>query len=159
MISIKLLNDNDILDVQKMIAKTVNICFPPYYPKVSVDYVTESLNYEGIKNRSKFTHFYVVKDDNKVIGCGAIGPYWDSKTESSLFNIFVDPDYQRQGIGTLIIKTLENDEFFKNANRIEVPAAFSAIPFYKKFGYTHKNNQLIYDDGNIKLEKYNKKDK
>lgn len=155
MFNIELLKENDISSVQKLIEKTVKISFPPYYPDISIKYVIESLNYEGIKKIAEFTHFYVVKNNDKIIGCGAIGPYCDSKTESSLFNIFVDPDYQHQGIGTLIMNTLENDEYYIRANRIEIPASMLAIPFYKKFGYKHKNNELIYEDGHFKLEKFN----
>ena len=160
MFKIELLKEDEIPAVQKLIEKTVKISFPPYYPSVSIDYVIKSFDFEGIKERAKFTHFYVVKDNEKIIGCGAIGPYWDRETESSLFNIFVDPDYQRQGVGTLIMNTLENDEYFLRAIRIEIPASMLAIPFYKKFGYNHKNNELIYEDGHFKLEKFNnKKDK
>ena len=53
------------------------------------------------------------------------------------------------------MNTLENDEYYIRANRIEIPASMLAIPFYKKFGYKHKNNELIYEDGHFKLEKFN----
>ncbi len=159
MLKIELLKENEIPAVIKLIKKTAKISFPAYYPNSSIEYVINGFDYEKIKKRAELTHFYVVKDDDKVIGCGAIGPYYDSETESSLFNIFVDPDYQHQGVGSLIMNTLENDEYFIRANRIEIPASFVAVPFYKKFGYNHKNNELIYEDGHIKLEKFNKKEK
>ena len=56
----------------------------------------------------------------------------------------VVPKYQRKGVGRKIIEFLENDEYAKRANRIEIHAAMSAIPFYRKLGYEHKNGQLIY---------------
>ena len=97
----------------------------------------------------------MIEKENNIIACGAIGPYWDSKTESSLFSIFVDGNYQGQGFGRKIIETLEKDEFFERAKRIEVPASMSAIPFYRKMGYEHKNGELVYDDGHFCLEKFN----
>ena len=48
----------------------------------------ESLNYEGVKKRASWTHFYVIKENDKIVACGAIGPYWNSLTESSLFTIY-----------------------------------------------------------------------
>ncbi len=45
------------------------------------------LQLHNILERAKWTHFYVVCDEHKIIGCGAIGPYWDKEDESSLFTI------------------------------------------------------------------------
>ena len=62
---------------------------------------------------------------------------------------------QGKGIGKQIIKTLEQDEYFVRAKRIEIPASLVALPFYVKMGYKHKNGELILDGDNIKLEKFN----
>ena len=153
---IRLITERDYKNVANMIARSVsNSAFTKFYPQQSIDYIKESLNEEGVKRRASWTHFYVIEKDNNIIACGAIGPYWDSKTESSLFNIFVDEKYQGQGYGRKIIETLEKDEFFKRAKRIEVPASMSAIPFYRKMGYEHKNGELVFDDGHFSLEKFN----
>ena len=66
---------------------------------------------EGYLEPAKWTHFYVVCDGDKIIGCGAIGPYWDHDDESSLFTIFVLSEYQGKGIDRRIIETLEQDVF------------------------------------------------
>ena len=153
---IRLITEKDYKNVADMIARSVsNSAFTKFYPQQSIDYIKKSLDADGVKKRASWTHFYVIEKDNKIIACGAIGPYWDSKTESSLFNIFVDENYQGQGFGRKIIETLEKDEYFKRAKRIEVPASMSAIPFYRKMGYEHKDGELIYDDGHFSLEKFN----
>ena len=153
---IRLITEKDYKNVADMIAQSVsNSAFTKFYPQQSIDYIKKSLDADGVKKRASWTHFYVIEKDNKIIACGAIGPYWDSKTESSLFNIFVDENYQGQGFGRKIIETLEKDEYFKRAKRIEAPASMSAIPFYRKMGYEHKNGELIYDDGHFSLEKFN----
>ncbi len=75
-------------------------------------------------------------------------------TESWINTIFVEPSYQRKGIGKKIIERLENDEYAKRAKRIEIHSAISAIPFYRKLGYEHKNGDLSYKDGMFDLEKF-----
>ena len=153
---IRWITEKDYKNVADMIARSLsNSAFTKFYPQQSIDYIKKSLDADGVKKRASWTNFYVIEKDNKIIACGAIGPYWDSKTESSLFNIFVDENYQGQGFGRKIIETLEKDEYFKRAKRIEVPASMSAIPFYRKMGYEHKNGELIYDDGHFSLEKFN----
>ena len=82
------------------------------------------------------THFYVAEELDIIIGCGAIGPYWGKKDEISLFTVFVLPEYQRKGVGRTIIETLERDEFFLRAKRIEIPASITGVPFYLKWDMT-----------------------
>ena len=53
------------------------------------------------------------------------------------------------------METLESDEYFKRAKRIQIPAGLVAIPFYKKMGYEYKNGEMIFDDGHFALEKFN----
>lgn len=154
---VRLINDRDFEKVADMIARAVsNSDFTKFYPKQSIEHIKQSLNEEGVKKRASWTHFYVIEEDDKIIACGAIGPYYDSETESALFSIFVDSEYQGKGYGKKIIETLEKDEYFLRAKRIEIPASMSAIPFYRKMGYEHKNGELIYEDGHFALEKYNK---
>ena len=152
---ISIIKEDEIEEVSKLIEKTVRKCFVDYYPQKTIDKVCESLDYEGVKKRASWTHFYVIKEDNKIVACGAIGPYWGSETESSLFTIFVDPEYQGNGYGRKIMETLESDEFFLRARRIQIPAGLVAIPFYKKFGYEYKNGEMIFKDGHFALEKFN----
>ncbi|MCH5163694.1 MAG: GNAT family N-acetyltransferase [Clostridiales bacterium] len=106
-------------------------------------------------DKADHTHMYVAAIDDKIVGCGAIGPYYDNADESCLFTIFVSPDYQGHGIGKRIIDTLESDEYFVRAKRIEVPASITAYKFYLKLGYGYKNNNKSLDDDKlIHMEKF-----
>ena len=154
--NIRLIRDGEYRAVADMIGRALeNSAFARFYPQGSIAYIKECLDEAGVKKRASWTHFYVVEESNEIVGCGAIGPYYDSLTESSLFSIFVDSKYQGMGYGKKIVETLEQDEYFKRAKRIEIPASMSAIPFYRKLGYEHKNGELIYDDGHFALEKFN----
>lgn len=152
---IELAKESDAKSIASVIERSTRFSFPAFYPEGSIEYVVSSLNENGVLERMKWTRFYVAKIDEKIVGCGAIGAYWGSETESSLFNIFVDPDFQKQGIGRKIVETLENDEVFgRRAKRIEIPASMVGLPFYIKLGYKHKNGELVYEDGHFALEKF-----
>ena len=114
------------------------------YSKEYIENLILRMQPEDILQRAEGTHFYVVCDEERMIGCGAIGPYWDKMDESCFFNIFVLPEFQGEGIGRMIMETLEKDELFLRAKRIEVPASITATPFYLKLGYTYKNGTSIF---------------
>ena len=77
------------------------------------------------------------------------------KSESILLTIFVLPEYQGQGLGKKLIETLEKDEFFLRAQRIEIPASLTAVDFYRKMGYDYKDGNTEPEDGLMyRLEKF-----
>lgn len=152
---IRLFRDSDAEAVSALIARTlreVNICdYSPEYIEADV----AALSPAEMRKRASWMHFYVVEEDDKLVGCGAIGPYWGKEDESSLFNIFVLPEYQGRGLGRAIIQTLEQDEFFLRAKRVEIPASITATPFYRKMGYDYKNGVTLPDDEQLlRLEKH-----
>ena len=54
-----------------------------------------------------------------------------------------------------IIETLESDNYFLRAKRIEIPASITACPFYRKMGYTYKNGIDVVDEELLfRLEKF-----
>ena len=147
-----------ISDAQKtaaMIAKTLRISNVKDYTPEMMEECVRSLSSENLIERAGWLHFYVVENENRIIGCGGIGPYWGKADESSLFTIFVDPECQGKGIGRAIINTLEQDEFYLRAKRVEIPSSITAVNFYKKFGYDHKPGFEEPDEENIyRLEKF-----
>lgn len=145
----------DAKEVSALVVKTLREVNSKDYSKEYIEKDVQRLQPKDILERASWTHFYVVTDNKRIVGCGAIGPYWDSTKESSLFTIFVLPEYQGRGIGRLIIETLEKDEYFLRAHRIEIPASITAVPFYKKMGYTYKDGNTIPDEeGLVRLEKF-----
>lgn len=142
---------NEVSDLIAKVLRTVNI---KDYSNEYIENQVRTFTPEFLIKRSTWTHFYVVCDEELIIGCGAIGPYWDKKDESSLFNIFVLPKYHGKGIGRKIIETLESDEFFLRSKRIEVPASITALKFYIKMGYNFKNGIDTPDEEQLfRLEK------
>lgn len=152
---IRRFEESDAKEVSDLIAKTLRETNIKDY---SVEYIKNDikiLTSEYLIEKSKCTHSYVVYEDNKLVGCGSIGAYWGSEEESSLFTIFVLPEYQGRGIGRKIIETLEQDEYFLRAKRIEIPVSITAVQFYRKLGYDYKNGIDKVDDERLyRLEKF-----
>lgn len=145
----------DAAEVSALIQKTLRISNIKDYSPEYIERDAQLFTPEYVIQRAGWTHFYVVCMDSQIIGCGAIGPYWGKTDESSLFNIFVLPAYQGKGIGRAIIETLEKDEYFLRAKRIEIPASITACAFYRKMGYVYKNGvDQVDEEGLYRLEKF-----
>ena len=117
--------------------------------------LAEQYNTEKILQIASYAHMYVFEWKEQIVGVGAISSFWGSETESILLTIFVLPELHGKGIGRTIIDTLEKDELFTRAERIEIPASITGVEFYRKFGYDYKNGvRELDDEGHIRLEKF-----
>lgn len=159
----------DAGEVSALIATALRITNLHDYPLAFIEEEIAALQPANILERAGWTHFYVACDTGggpapcppggapqkgKLIGCGAIGPYWGRQDESSLFTIFVLPDCQGKGVGRQIVQTLERDEYFLRAKRVEVPASITGVPFYLKMGYRYKDGAGGQDaEGLVRMEK------
>ncbi len=147
--------NSDADEVSALIIKTLRTTNIKDYSEEFIENDVKMFSPEGVIERANWTHFYVICDGDTIVGCGAIGPYWGKEDESSLFNIFVLPEYQGKGVGRKIIETLELDEFFLRAKRVEIPASITACDFYRKLGYTYKNGIDVVDEEQLfRLEKF-----
>ena len=153
--TVRRFQDIDAEEVSRLIIKTLRTTNIKDYSAEYIENDVKMFSPNGVIERANWTHFYVVCVEESIVGCGAIGSYWGKEDESSLFNIFVLPEYQGKGVGRKIIETLENDEYFLRAKRIEIPASITACEFYKKMGYTYKNGIDTVDHEQLfRLEKF-----
>ena len=152
---IRRLKEEDAKAVAELIVTTIRISNTKDYPAELMEELVKAETPEHVLQRASWTHFYVAEEAGRIIGCGAIGPYWGREDESSLFTIFVHPDYQEKGIGKAIVRTLEQDEFGLRAKRIEIPASITGLPFYQKMGYSFKDGKDTVDEEHLyRLEKF-----
>lgn len=152
---IRRFEEKDAKKVSKLIVETLRKTNIKDYSADLIENYVNNFHPENVLKRASWTHFYVAEEKGNIIGCGAIAPYWDKIYESSLFTIFISSEHQGKGIGRKIIETLEKDEYFLRAKRIEIPASITAVQFYKKMGYSYKNGiNKADDEGIVRMEKF-----
>ena len=152
---IRRFKQDDATETAWVIAETLRVSNSSDYSKQYIEYIIASHSSDELIKASKERHMYVVCDNRRIIGTGGIAGYWGSLTESILLTIFVLPEYQGKGIGRKIIETLEQDEYFLRANRIENPASVTAVGFYRKMGYDYKDGITEPEEGLLyHLEKF-----
>lgn len=157
MINNRRFKEQDAKEVSEMVRRTLRETNSKDYSEEYIENDVAKINENFFIERSRWTNCYVFTDEKteRIIGVGSIGSYWGSETESSLFTIFVSPDYQGKGIGKQIMEKLESDEYFLRAKRIEIPASITALSFYQKLGYDFKNGVgQVDEEGLYRLEKF-----
>ena len=97
-------------------------------------------------------HIIVIHND-KVIGCGR--GHFNSLIEAQIRYMAVDKSYQGKGIGTKILRALENKLTKKGAKTIILNARENAVKFYKKHDYKiiGKGNTLFSVIKHFKMRK------
>ncbi|MTD41570.1 GNAT family N-acetyltransferase [Erwinia sp. CPCC 100877] len=105
--------------------------------------------------QARYAHTYVAEAYGQIIGTETICPYWNAATESITLSLFGQPEDHCTGIGSLLMNTLAQDEFYVRSQRIEVPASRRAKSFYLRQGLTLKNTSEPEDEhGYIRMEKF-----
>ncbi len=153
--NIRRFQDADAAEVSALIVATLRTTNRKDYSPEYIESIVKVMQPQNMLDRARQTHFYVACDGGRIVGCGAIGPYWDREDESSLFTFFVAPECQGRGIGRRIMEALEGDEYALRAKRIEIPASITGVPFYRKMGYDYKGGIRVPDEeGLLRLEKH-----
>ncbi len=72
-------------------------------------------------------------EKGKVVGMGRV--HFNSPKEAQIRYMAVEEDLQRKGVGTRVLRELEERAERKGADHIILNARESAVGFYKKHGY------------------------
>ena len=154
-IRVRKFEEEDADEVSKLIVRNFLEVNSKDYGIAAMEKLAKVYDSGKVLNIANYAHMYVFEWNGKIVGTGSISSFWGSKTESILLTIFVLPEFHGKGIGRKIINTLEKDEFFVRATRIEIPASITATEFYRKFGYDYKNGVKELDEEyHYRLEKF-----
>lgn len=130
----------DIIELRKLegkfhrqalecIRRSVEISNSPDYPSSIIDFqLNIQYTMDWIKEKMQSRYFIVAMLDNQIVGTGSL-------EGDEIKAVFVDPDYQRRGIGRAIMEELERYGKSKGLQEIELNSTITAFEFYKKLQY------------------------
>jgi ribosomal protein S18 acetylase RimI-like enzyme len=87
----------------------------------------------------KEAYHLVAIDQNKVVGCVMFNPEGKS---GRLLQMAVFEEYQGKGVGTTLVKKLEEYLAKKGFENIYLHARFDAVPFYERLGYKVEGDEF-----------------
>ena len=90
-------------------------------------------------------HLMAVDDNNEVIAVARL--QFNSKSEAQIRYMAVVKAYKKQGIGSALIKAMEEHARYSNCQKIVLDAREPAVGFYQKLGYeVVKKSYLLFNE-------------
>ena len=113
--------------------------------EMAIDFSVENLK-KTLSNRKKV---YVALINDTVVGTAGIDKSWYSHDEYWILTVFVKPENHGQGIGTMLIKKIEEFAATLPIKKLVIPASITAHQFYYKLGYRYKDGKKELNDENM----------
>jgi len=146
---------DDIHEVKELLNKTWSDTYQDIYPSTVTEMARTVWHHPDLlleQSKNPYSYFAVAKDEsNKIIGL--ITLHIDKEGEIFLTRLFVDPTFQRKGIGEALF--LSGIETFSEAKKVTVEVDEKNIKgfnFYKKHGFkevSRKEEEIAKHKANI----------
>lgn len=122
-----LAKEQDAEQVYMLVQETIRTVYPKYYLKEIVDMFCAYHSRENILRDIEEGNTYILSENEKIIGTG-------TAKENHITRVYVLPECQRKGYGTLIMNRLE-DRIKEQYEFVEIDASLPACELYAKRGY------------------------
>lgn len=120
--------EKSLQEVYSLVQQTIKAVYPKYYPAEVVDFFCELHSKEAILKDIEKGNVCILREDDRIIGTGSF-------VENHITRVYVLPEYQKNGYGTIIMKSIEA-EIMKKYEKAYLEASLPAVGLYEKLGYT-----------------------
>ena len=124
----------------RLVQKTITTVYPKYYPQEVVDFFCQLHSKGNILNDISNGYVGILQHDGQLVGTG-------SRQDNHITRVYVDPMLQKQGYGSYIMQTLE-DEIALHYDTAYLDASLPASHMYETRGYvTVAHKQWTVENG------------
>ena len=127
-ISVREFEPKDAVAVSDVIRQAMRVTNSKDYSMEILAPLIEYYSPEKVLLLGKERICLVAEIDSQIVGTAAL-------EKSELCTFFVRPDFQGKGIGSLLLKAIENIAAENKIKKIEFSSSLSAVSFYEKMGY------------------------
>lgn len=115
--------DSDRIRIMELLKLNTPEYFSPEEEEDLIDYLDNHAN-----------NYYVIEDDNVIVGCGGFNLSEDGETGKISWDIF-DPQSQGKGYGSALTKfRIQRIKEIEGVKIVSVRTSQLVYPFYEKFG-------------------------
>ena len=137
----------EIDDLEESVALIRRVIIASNSKDYSENVIKNLLNHYSLSNFKNLyfkRNFYIALLGNRIVGTIAF-------EDDTVYSLFVDPAYQKKGIGRTLLKKIEEYIYNLGYNKAKLSASLTAVPFYKITGYIEKKRLRNYELGDVIL--------
>jgi len=146
-IGLRRFRQRDLAAVKTLIDNTIDTCYSADYPKEAIQYFKEYHCEENILKGTADGWTAVLEKNNRIIATGTI-------IDDHIMRVFVDPKFQKRGLGKLIMGKLEEKAISKGAKVVKLDASLPSKKFYDSLGYDTREKTYVEVENGKKLHYY-----
>ncbi len=133
--------------IKELIYNTIDICYLVDYPKEAIKFFKEYHCDENILKGTAEGWTVVLEENNQIIGTGTI-------IDDHIIRVFVNPKFQKRGLGRLIMRELEEKAISTGVRAIKLDASLPSKKFYDSLGYATSEATYLEVENGEKLHYY-----
>jgi GNAT superfamily N-acetyltransferase len=138
---------SDLADVKSLVDGTIGACYSSVYCPEAVQFFKDWHHDEKILENAEKGYTIILEENNKTVGTGTI-------VGNEIIRVFVNPAFQKQGFGKLIMSKLEEKALSLGIDVIKLDASIPAKKFYDDLGYTTLEETFVELKDNKRLDYY-----
>lgn len=120
---------SDAVEVARLHRNTIRFVNSKNYPPKQIKIWSGRTTAKRFRNSINIFFRFVAVDKDRIVGFG------DFKKDGELMGLYVHKDYQGRGVGSLLLKKLEESARKKGIKKLFFGSTITAKDFYKKHGY------------------------
>jgi GNAT superfamily N-acetyltransferase len=125
---VRTFQEADLLPLKSLIHRTITTCYPGYYGPEAVRFFLDYHSEQAIRQDAREGRTLVLERAGRVLGAGTL-------LGDEIKRLFVDPAFQRQGMGRLLVQQLEEAAVAADVTMVLLDASLPSRAFYDRLGY------------------------
>ncbi|MGB8226626.1 MAG: GNAT family N-acetyltransferase [Sedimentisphaerales bacterium] len=146
-LKIRKFKSSDLDAVRDLIHKTIDINYPRVYSAEAIKYFKDYHNNKNILKAAKEGYTVVLEKGNRLIGTATL-------IDGYITRVFVNPEFQKQGLGKLLMKKLEAKALLAGIRTVKLDSSLPAKKFYDSLDYKTIKKTFVKVENGKKLDYY-----
>ncbi len=130
-----------------LIHKTIQKSYPHCYSKEVIDFFLKYHSEKALKQKAAESVLLLAKINSEVVGCVYL-------FKDEIGGLYVDPDYQRYGIGSLLLGHILDIAGKSQLKKVWLDATPVSKDLYMEKGFKLIEKKVMYVKNNAPLEYY-----